>query len=84
MYRYAHHCFRFILVFPFFAAITIGFQLPQYTFQEDEGYVDDVIYVIKQEGGVTEQVLPVVVSPSAITAMPGDNSLSILVSCFDQ
>ena len=48
----------------FFAAIFLGFEEPAYVVNEDAGVLDDVVFIIKENGRMSEQFLPVLMQLS--------------------
>lgn len=52
-------------------AIIVGFERPSYTVNEADGVVSDLVFVIKQEGRITEQVLELTATSFDGTAISG-------------
>ncbi len=52
-------------------AIALGFEYPSYTFSEDNGMVNDVIKVVKDNGVVSEQTFNIILNKQKLTATEG-------------
>lgn len=52
-------------------AIIVGFERSSYTVNEADGVVSDLVFVIKQEGRITEQVLELATTSFDGTAKSG-------------